>query len=106
MRTPRFTNGSPKWGMGEGGLSEERSVPGRLRDPEVAVRAGGGDAPAGCPLEKSGLDEVRLVEVLEGSAVLPDRGRDRSDADGSAAKFLDDRRQDAAVHLVEAVLVD
>src|SRR5450755_4325676 len=86
-------------------MLEERAVAQWRRDPEVPVRARGGDPTAGRALEKSRLDQVGLVEVLESAAVLTDRSGDRSDSDGTASEFFDDRRQDLPVHFVEAVLV-
>src|SRR6478736_10274772 len=96
MRTPRFIAAL---------LLEERAVPKRRRDAEVTIRARRGDPAARRPLEESRLEKVGLVEVLERSAVLSDRRGDGADADGTAAEFLDDGRQDPPVDLVEPVLV-
>src|SRR6476661_1693406 len=95
MRTPRFI--APPL--------EERTVPKRRRDAEVAIRARRGDPATRRALEESRLEKVRLVEVLEGAAVLSDGRGDGADADGTAAEFFDDRRQDPPVDLVETVLV-
>ena len=63
------------------------------------------DASARRSLQETRLDQVGLVQVLESSAILSDRGRDGRDSDRSAGELLDDRREDPAVELVEAVLV-
>src|SRR5215471_18285322 len=84
---------------------EERSVAWRRRDPQVSVGRGRGDAAARRALEKTGLDEVRLVEILERAAILSQRRGQRAHADRAAAELFDDRLQDPAVELVKAVLV-
>jgi hypothetical protein len=85
---------------------EELAVAPRGRDAEMPVGRRGGDPAARSPLEEPGLEEIRLVEVLERSAVLAEGSGDRADADRAAAELLDDRRENPAVELVEAVLVD
>src|SRR5438132_1603389 len=71
----------------------------------MAISESGGDPTPRRSLQEACLDQVRLVEVLESAAVFSHRGGDRSDADGAASELLDDRRQDPAVELVEAVLI-
>src|SRR5688572_27869681 len=71
----------------------------------MPVRERRRDASPRGPLQEAGLDQVRLVEVLERSTVLADRRGDRADPDRAAAELLDDRREDPSVELVEAVLV-
>src|SRR3990172_11804639 len=56
-------------------------------------------------LEETLLDEVRLVNLLEGARFLSDGDRDRGEAHRPPAIFLCDRKQDPLVHLVEAVFV-
>jgi hypothetical protein len=75
------------------------------REPEVLVGARGGHAPARRPVEEAGLDEERLVHVLDGVPFLVDGGGQAVDADRAAAELVDDRPQQLAIDLVEAVLV-
>ena len=65
-----------------------------------------GIAVLGVALEKADLDQEGLVDVLDRVLFLADRRGDRVEADRAAAELLDDRAQQLAVDLVEAVLVD
>src|SRR6266508_551298 len=71
----------------------------------MAIRERRGDASARRSLQEARLNQIGLVQVFESSAILSDRGGDRCDSDRSSAELLDDRREDPAVELVEAVLV-
>src|SRR5687767_10428763 len=94
MRTPCFK------------VLEQRPLSAGRQYPEVPVRLRRRHAAPRRALEEPGLDQVRLVEVLERSPVLAERSRDGVDPDGTAAELLDDRREDPPVELVEPVLVD
>src|SRR5688572_26534624 len=87
-------------------VSKERPIDAaRRRIAQMLVSAPRGDPPARRALQETLLDEERLVEVLDRAALLADRRGDRLDAGRSAAVLLDDRAEDLAVDLVEAVLV-
>src|SRR5207247_10231617 len=51
-------------------------------------------------------DEDRLVDALDGVALLGHRGGERLDPDRPSREAVDDGEQQRAVHLVEARLVD
>ena len=70
------------------------------------VRALGGDAAARRAIEESGLQEERLVQVLDAALVLAGRRRQRLETDGTPVVLLDDRAQEFPVHALEAGLVD
>src|SRR5690606_17111718 len=78
----------------------------RSDEPEVFVGAGRGDAAARRPVEKADLDEKRLVDVFDGVLLFTDRGRQAAEPDGPAAELVDDRAQQPAIGLVEAVGID
>src|SRR3982751_2624420 len=65
-----------------------------------------GNTPARRTLQKSVLDEERLVDFLERARILADRGGDGADADRPAVELLDDGLEDARVHVVESELID
>jgi hypothetical protein len=67
---------------------------------------GGCNSSLGRALQKADLQQVRLVDVLQRVALLADRGCQRLDADGSAVELVDDRREERAVHGLEADVVD
>src|SRR6266540_2874096 len=71
----------------------------------MAIGERRGNASARRSLQEARLNQIGLVQVFESSAILADRGGDRCDSDRSSAELLDDRREDPAVELVEAVLV-
>src|SRR5438093_3983093 len=72
---------------------------------KVTVGCGRGDAAARRTSEKALLHQERLVDLLERPRILTDRRGDRLHADGSALEHLDDRLEDAGVHVVEPELV-
>src|SRR6266545_1895103 len=73
---------------------------------EVVVGRFAGDAATRRALQEPDLDQIRLVEVFDGAAVLADRRRQRVEAGGAAVKALDDGGQQLAIDFVEAVVVD
>ena len=97
---------------GQGRAGGDRAVRFRLADavagfpPLMLVgKAQDGAAARGAGHEAL-LDEVGLVDLLDGAAVLAAGGGDGLDADRAAVELLDDDAQDAAAHAVEAQLVD
>ena len=72
----------------------------------MLVGAAGGDSPRGRAVEEPDLEEVRLVDVLDGVGLFADRGGEGAHADRTAAELVDDGEQELAVDLVEAVGVD
>src|SRR5262245_27704076 len=76
------------------------------REAEVFVGARGRDAAARRPIQESGLDQKRFVNVLQRVAFLAERGGQAGHADGTALELVDDRAQQPAIDFVEAVLVD
>ena len=79
---------------------------GAFEESEMFVGEVGGDASAWCAHEIALLDEERLADLLDGARFFADGCGDGVDAHRSALEFLDDSKQDAVVHVVEAVLVD
>src|SRR6266545_2660426 len=73
----------------------------RRREAKVSIRRRGGAPAAGRPGEEPLLHQEWLVHFLQGARVLPDRGGDRLDPDGTALEHLDDRLEDARIHVVE-----
>src|SRR5689334_8432903 len=65
----------------------------RLRTSEVAVGALGRHPALRGPGEKALLDEIRLVDVLDRVALLPDGRRERVETDRPAAELVDDREE-------------
>src|SRR5690606_11215825 len=63
------------------------------------------DATARRPLQKALLDQVRLVDLLDGARVLARRDGQVREPGRAAAELLDEREQDALVHVVESFLV-
>src|SRR5579885_341816 len=57
-------------------------------------------------LKEAFLDQVRLVHVLQGIALLADGGRKRFNADRPPVELVDDREEELAVHPVEAAVID
>src|SRR4051812_4480356 len=57
-------------------------------------------------VKEADLDQVRLDHLLDRLPVFTHGGGNRADADRPAAKLLDYRHQDLAVHLVKPVTVD
>src|SRR6266567_9532780 len=74
-------------------------------EPEVAVGARRGAAAARRTGEEPLLHEERFVDLLERSRVFAYRRRDRGQADRAPFELLNDRLEDAAVHVIEAELV-
>ena len=88
-------------------LLEERLLRShRLNKSEMAIRLCRSHAPAGRSLKESILNEERLVNFLDGPLIFADCRGDRAYSDGSALEFLDDRLENARVHVVEAKLID
>src|SRR5678815_3888801 len=57
-------------------------------------------------LKKSVLHQERLVHFFDGAFVLANRCRDCLHSDRTALEFLDDRLENARVHVVETELID
>src|SRR5208282_389256 len=73
---------------------------------EMGIGALGRDSSARSPRQKSLLQQVRLVNFLDGVGFLADRGGKTLDADRSTVELVDYRTENRAVHLVEAGRVD
>jgi len=73
---------------------------------EVLVGEGGGFATAGGALDEAFLDEVRLVDILDGAGVFAEGGGDVGEAYGTSIELVDDGGEELVVDLVEAVLID
>src|SRR3989475_1954459 len=80
------------------------SAPGRseAKMPERGCRS---DAAARGAGEEALLHQERLVHLLERPRVLAHGGADRLQSHGAALELLDDRLQDAGVHVVQSELV-
>src|SRR6188472_3393339 len=90
---------------GSTGSPQSRIPPGRL-EPEVAVRPGGRHTAARGAIQETNLDQKRFVNVLDRVFLFTDGRGNRVQSHGPAAKLLDDRLQQLAIHVVETVLVD
>ena len=66
----------------------------------------GDDTSAWRALYEALHDEVRLIHLLHGACILADGGGDGRHANRTAAKLVDDGKQDLVVDLVETILVD
>src|SRR5687767_13900674 len=78
-------------------------VPSWRGEPEVLVGARRGDAAARRAIEESGLDQKRLVHVLDRVFFFIDGGGNAVQANRPPAEFVDDRAQQLAIDLVEAL---
>src|SRR6476469_7151388 len=65
-----------------------------------------GHAPARGALDEALLEQIRLVDVLEGVLLLGDDYRKGAKADRTAVELLDDGAEDLAVEAVQALVVD
>src|SRR5262245_29971635 len=83
----------------------QSGVPPGRRQPEVFIGARRGHAAARRAIEKSSLNEKRLVDVFDGVFFLVDGGRDAVDPHRSTTEFVDDGAQQLAIDLIEAVVV-
>src|SRR6478735_7387594 len=86
------------------GLEQRARV--RRFEPEVGERGRGGAAAARRALDETLLEQVGLVDVLDGVLLLPHRDGKGRQADGSAGELLADGAEQLAVERVEAGLVD
>src|SRR5712692_10905988 len=77
----------------------------RSGNAEMPIRLQRRHPPAGSTLEKPFLEQIGFVYVLDGTFFFADGGGDGFDTDRPAIKFLDDREQNGAIHLVEAGLI-
>ena len=73
---------------------------------EVVVGQRRCHAPPGRAIEKSYLNQERLVDIFDGVFFFADRRGDAVDADRPAAELVDDRPQQLPIDLVESMLVD
>src|SRR3954452_15809734 len=62
-------------------------------------------APAGGALDEALLEQIRLVDVLEGVLLLGDDYCKGAETDRAAVELLDDGAEDRAVEAVEALVV-
>src|SRR5207248_2485072 len=77
----------------------------RCREAEIVVRARRRDASARGSVEKPDLNQEWFVHVFDGILLFADGSRDRVDPYGPARELVDDRPEQLAIDLVEAVLV-
>src|SRR5690606_27460032 len=76
-----------------------------MGDAEMLVRSGCRNPTSGSPIQKSNLDQVGLINVLDGVFRLADRSRDGAHADRSAIEFLDDGQEELSIHFVKSEAV-
>src|SRR5436190_37789 len=76
------------------------------RDAEMLVGHARGLTAAGGAGEEALLDQEWLIDFFDRTALFAHGNGDRVQPDRPARKFLDDREQNALVHLVEPVLID
>src|SRR2546426_9209547 len=77
----------------------------RWLEAEVPIRPRRRAAAAGSAGEEALLHQERLVHLFQGAGVLTDGGGDGAEPDWPALELLDDRLEDAAVHVVQPELV-
>ena len=79
---------------------------GGLVDAQVLAPESGDHPAARRSLEEPELEEVRLVDVLDGVALLAERDRERRETDRAAAELVEHGVEELAVGALEADLVD
>src|SRR5688572_28268331 len=79
---------------------------GRCLDPQVGIGALGSNTATGSSLQKTELDEVRLVHIHDSVCFLTDCRRQCLDADWPAAEFLHNRAKNAAIDVVKSEVVN
>src|SRR6202034_4468982 len=89
-----------------GSLAEEAGLAAGLFQTEMLIGQGGGNAAARGAVDEAELHEVRLVDGFDSILFLAEGGGEGIEADGTAGIFLHDREHEAAINLIEAVLVD
>ena len=57
-------------------------------------------------IQKTGLDQIGLIHILDRALVFLNRGSQGLHADRSSIELFDDGEQDFAVHVVETRLID
>ena len=72
----------------------------------MRIRVAGRNPPASRAHEKTLLDQERLDDVLDRTALLAHRGRETVDTHRAAVEALDDREQELAIEHVEALRID
>src|SRR6185503_6945401 len=105
------------WAMSSGGRSysksEVRSGSGvkdgclscRRLEPEATIGQGRGAAAALGAFQEPLLDEIGLIDVLQGSGILTHGHRYRAEPDRAAAELLDNDRKDPGIHVIQPELV-
>src|SRR5262245_14016156 len=78
----------------------------RRLQPEVLVGPPRRCPPPWRPLQQPLLQQIRLIDVLEGVGLLVDRDGQRRQPDRAAGELPADRAEDLAVEAVEAEVVD
>ena len=54
-----------------------------------------------CAFDEAFLDEVGFIDILDRTGIFAHSGRDRIEADRSAAELIDDGKQQFIVYLIE-----
>src|SRR6266550_5722157 len=78
----------------------------RYRQIEMPVGDLGQHAAARGALQEALLQQIGLDDLFEDVALIAERRRHRLDADSAAAVMLGDRAEVAAVHRIEAAMID
>src|SRR5262245_60522209 len=93
------------WRRGPGArcLSKQALLTTRLfrREPEVSIRRRRRHAPTRRALKETMLHQERLVDLFDRVRILADCRTDRVQADGTAIELLDDRLENACIHVVK-----
>ena len=93
-------------GSGEKLASEHGALLAVVPEAEVLVCEVSSDATLSATKDVALLDEERLVDVFEGVGLFTKRRSESLQADWTASEALNNRGDDAAVHLVEACAID
>ena len=73
---------------------------------EMLVGKEGGFASARGALDEAFLDEVRFIDILDGTGIFAHRCRDRIESDRAATELIDDGREQFVVDLIETEGID
>ncbi len=72
---------------------------------EILIGAGSGHATAGSAVEHADLHEIGLVHFLDSVFILAEGSGERAETNGAAIVFVEKRKKEIAVDLVEAVFI-
>ena len=93
-------------GLNRGSEDALLAVGGERGFAEMLVGKEGGFAATRGALDEAFLDEVRFIDILNGTCIFAHRCRNRIESDGTATELVDDGREQFVVDLIETEGVD